>query len=317
MAAAVSTPDVRTLSGSLAPAMSGRRIVAFIAMVFGMFMAILDIQIVSASLTDIQAGLAASADEISWVQTSYLVAEVIMIPLSGYLSRAFSTRYLFTLSAAGFTFMSVMCALSNSLPEMIVWRALQGFIGGAMIPSVFAAAFSIFPRDKQALVTPVIGLVATLAPTIGPTVGGVLTDQFSWHWLFLINVIPGIIVSIAAWSLIDFDRPNFALMRTFDWWGLLGMAVFLGAMEYVLEEGPTKNWFDEDIITIAALASAAGAALFFWRVFTAKNPSSISAPSPIATSRWGRCSRSCSASVFMASPTSIPSISRACAASPR
>jgi DHA2 family multidrug resistance protein len=252
--------------------MDKRRVIAFIAMVFGMFMAILDIQIVSASLSEIQAGLAASADEISWVQTSYLVAEVIMIPLSGYLSRAFSTRYLFTASAAGFTLMSVMCALSNSLPEMIVWRALQGFIGGAMIPSVFAAAFTIFPKEKQPIVTPVIGLVATLAPTIGPTVGGLLTDQFSWHWLFLVNVAPGILVSIAAWFLIDFDKPNVSLMRQFDWIGLAGMAVFLGATEYVLEEGPTKNWFDEDVIILAAAASVIGAIVFFWRAFTAREP---------------------------------------------
>jgi DHA2 family multidrug resistance protein len=117
-----------------------RRLVTFVFMVFGMFMAILDIQIVSASLAEIQAGLSASADEISWVQTSYLIAEVIMIPLSGTLSRILSTRWLFTLPAGGFTLMSLMCAFSSSIEEMIVWRALQGFVGGGMIPTVFAAA---------------------------------------------------------------------------------------------------------------------------------------------------------------------------------
>src|SRR4051794_34136677 len=173
-----------------------RRVFAFLAMVFGMFMAILDIQIVSASLAEIQAGLSASADEISWVQTAYLIAEVIMIPLSGFLSRAFSTRWLFVVSAAGFTMASALCATATNLEQMIVYRALQGFIGGGMIPSVFAAAFTIFPRSKQAIVSPLIGLVATLAPTIGPTVGGYLTELFSWHWLFLVNVIPGIGVTI-------------------------------------------------------------------------------------------------------------------------
>src|SRR5947209_11652427 len=128
---------------------NARKIVAFIAMVFGMFMSILDIQIVSASLSEIQAGLSASADEIPWVQTSYLIAEVIMIPLSGFLSRAFSTRYMFAISAAGFTLMSFMCATASSINEMIVWRALQGFIGGGMIPTVFATAYTIFPREKQ------------------------------------------------------------------------------------------------------------------------------------------------------------------------
>lgn len=258
-------------SGTL-PSFDKRRIFAFVAMIFGMFMAILDIQIVSASLSEIQAGLSASADEISWVQTSYLVAEVIMIPLSGFLSRAFSTRYMFAVSAAGFTLMSFMCAMSNSLPEMMVWRALQGFLGGGMIPAVFAAAFSIFPKDKQAVVTPIIGLVATLAPTIGPTIGGLLTDAFSWHWLFLVNIIPGVLVTVATWTLIDFDKPNLALLRDFDWGGLIGMAAFLGALEYMLEEGPSKNWFEDDLILIALAISVLGAALFFWRAFAAKSP---------------------------------------------
>src|SRR5262245_28276977 len=125
-----------------------RRLITFLCMVFGMFMAILDIQIVSASLTEIQAGLAASSNEISWVQTAYLIAEVVMIPLSGFLSRALGTRILFAASAAGFTAASLMCGLSSSINEMIFWRAVQGFIGGGMIPTVFATAFTIFPRSK-------------------------------------------------------------------------------------------------------------------------------------------------------------------------
>ncbi len=177
---------------------SAKRLAAFIFMVFGMFMAILDIQIVSASLSQIQAGLSASSDEITWVQTAYLIAEVVMIPLSGFLSRVVSTRVIFTISAGGFTLMSFMCAQSNSIQEMIVWRALQGFIGGGMIPTVFASAFTIFPRSKQPKIGPIIGLVATLAPTIGPTVGGYLTDWFSWHWLFYVNLIPGVIVTVAC-----------------------------------------------------------------------------------------------------------------------
>ncbi|MEI7608453.1 MAG: MFS transporter, partial [Rhodospirillaceae bacterium] len=163
----------------------------FFTMVVGMFMAILDIQIVSSSLSEIQAGLSASADEISWVQTSYLIAEVIMIPFSGFLSRLLSTRVLFSIACAGFTCMSFACALSSSLGEMVVFRALQGFIGGAMIPTVFATSFLIFPQDKRPMVGVIMGLVATMAPTLGPTLGGWLTQNFSWHWLFLINIVPG------------------------------------------------------------------------------------------------------------------------------
>jgi DHA2 family multidrug resistance protein len=249
-----------------------RKLVAFIFMVFGMFMAILDIQIVSASLSEIQAGLSASSDEVTWVQTAYLVAEVIMIPLSGFLSRAFSTRYVFVASAAGFTLMSFFCASASSINEMIFWRALQGFIGGGMIPTVFASAYTIFPRSKQPIVAPIIGLVATLAPTIGPTVGGYLTDAFSWHWLFLVNIIPGIIVSTASWFLIDFDEPDLSLLKRFDWAGLAGMAVFLGALEYALEEGPSKDWFESGPVSFAILASSLGAILFFWRAFRAYQP---------------------------------------------
>ena len=114
--------------------------------------------------------------------------------------------------------------------------------------------------------------MATLAPTIGPTIGGYLTDLFSWHWLFLVNVVPGIIVTLATWFLIDFDKPDFSLLERFDWFGLLGMAAFLGAMEYVLEEGPQKNWFDENIIVVCAVVSVPERVLFFWRAFTAPQP---------------------------------------------
>ncbi|AOF89133.1 DHA2 family efflux MFS transporter permease subunit [Sinorhizobium sp. RAC02] len=249
-----------------------RRVIAFFAMVFGMFMSILDIQIVSASLAEIQAGLSAGTDEIGWVQTSYLIAEVIMIPLSGTLARIVSTRVLFSVSAAGFTAASALAATATNIDQMIVYRAIQGFIGGGMIPSVFAAAFTIFPPSKRSIVSPMIGLVATLAPTIGPTVGGYLSHAFSWHWLFLVNIVPGIIVTIVTWNFIDFDKPQLSLMKKFDWLGLAAMAVFLGALEYVLEEGNANDWFNDEYIVMGAVASAVGALIFFYRVFNVEFP---------------------------------------------
>src|ERR1700724_2248652 len=153
--ATTAPPSMMNAAGVPSERIAPRRLFAFLIMVFGMFMAILDIQIVSASLSQIQAGLSASQDEVTWVQTSYLIAEVIMIPLSGFLSRAFSTRVIFTISAAGFTLMSLMCSTATTIDEMIVWRALQGFIGGGMIPTVFASAFTIFPRSKQPVIGPI------------------------------------------------------------------------------------------------------------------------------------------------------------------
>jgi len=249
-----------------------KRLFAFIIMVFGMFMSILDIQIVSASLSEIQAGLSASSSEVAWVQTAYLIAEVIAIPLSGFLSRAFGTRLLFAISAAGFTASSLLCGFATTIEEMILWRALQGFLGAGMIPTVFASAYTVFPRTKFHIVGPIIGLVATLAPTIGPTVGGYITDLMSWNWLFFINVVPGIGITVGVLALVDFDEPHFELLDRFDWWGLLFMAGFLGTLEYVLEEGPQHEWMQDTSVAICAWICAISAVAFFWRVFTAAEP---------------------------------------------
>lgn len=249
-----------------------RRFAGFMAMVVGMFMAILDIQIVSASIADVQAGLAASPDEASWVQTSYLIAEIVAIPLSGFLSRLLSTRVLFTASAVGFTVFSFACAFATSLPAMILFRALQGFLGGAMIPTVFATSFLLFPGPARAKAAVLIGLTATLAPTVGPTVGGLLTDALSWHWLFLVNVPVGAAIALVVWKTLDIDRGDYSLARRFDWWGLALMALFLGSLEYVLEEGPRWQWLQDETVALFAAVCAAAGVGFFWRSFTAPQP---------------------------------------------
>src|SRR3569623_3447831 len=180
--------------------------VGFMIMVFGMFMAILDIQIVSSSIAEIQAGLAASSVEISWVQTSYLIAEVVMIPLTGILSRLMSSRVFFSIAAAGFTLTSMLCALAWDIISMIIFRALQGILGGAMITTVFATSFIVFPPEKRNFLSVLMCLVATMAPTLGPTLGGYLTQSLSWHWLFLINVAPGLMVTTLVWTFVNVDK---------------------------------------------------------------------------------------------------------------
>jgi DHA2 family multidrug resistance protein len=249
-----------------------RQWAGFMAMVVGMFMAILDIQIVSASIGEIQAGLAASPDEAAWVQTSYLIAEIVMIPLSGWLSRLLSTRVLFVASAVGFTLFSLACASASGLGEMIVFRAAQGFIGGAMIPTVFATSFLLFQGARRVQVSVLIGLTATLAPTIGPTLGGWLTEQLSWHYLFLINVPVGALLAFVVWRCLDIDRPNHALLRQFDYMGLLLMALFLGNLEYVLEEGNRWDWFQDPTIAWSGAIGAVAAVLFFHRMLTRRDP---------------------------------------------
>ncbi len=270
--ATTAPPSMMSAAAEASDRIPARRLFAFLIMVFGMFMSILDIQIVSASLAEIQAGLSASSSEVSWVQTSYLIAEVIGIPLSGFLSRAFGTRLLFAISAAGFTVASLLCGFASTIEQMIVWRAIQGFMGAGMIPTVFASAYTVFPRSKFYIVGPIIGLVATLAPTIGPTVGGFITDWLSWHWLFFINIVPGIAITVGVLALVDFDQPNFKLLERFDWWGLIFMAGFLGTLEYVLEEGPHSQWLQDTSVAVCATVCAIAAIAFFWRVLTVEEP---------------------------------------------
>lgn len=246
--------------------------VGFLAMVVGMFMAILDIQIVASSLSEIRAGLSATTDEIGWVQTSYLIAEVVMIPLSGWLARVFSTRWLFVASCGTFTLASAACAFAWDIPSMIVFRALQGLLGGAMIPTVFSTSFRIFPRSMMAGVTVVIGLVATMAPTLGPTLGGWITQAFSWHWLFLINVVPGLLVTVMVAVFSHFDEPDLKLLKTIDLPGILLVALFLGSLQYVLEEGTRKDWLESDLIVAFAIVSATAAVAFVYRSLTIDHP---------------------------------------------
>ena len=247
-------------------------LLGFAGMVIGQFMAILDIQIVAASLPQIQAGVGASADEISWIQTAYLIPEVVMIPLSGYLSRLWGTQRLFLISCTGFLIMSVATGLSNSIDTMILFRALQGFVGGAMIPTVFAVAFTAFPPERRVTASVVMGLIVTLAPTVGPTLGGHLTEWLSWRWLFFINVVPGMLVLFLVSRYANFDKGDPSLAKGFDWWGLGLMATFLMSMQYVLEEGSKNDWLSDNLILVLTIVASVAGPAFVWRSLTYRNP---------------------------------------------
>ncbi|MGB3619925.1 DHA2 family efflux MFS transporter permease subunit [Ketobacter sp. MCCC 1A13808] len=249
-----------------------RQRIGFVAGLLGMFMAILDIQIVASSLNEIQAGVSATPDEISWVQTAYLIAEVIMIPLSGLLTRWLSTRYTFVISCLSFTAASIGCALAQTIEQLIVLRAIQGFVGGAMIPIVYAMSFSLFPTRVMGIVQALIGMIATTAPSIGPTLGGYITQATSWHWLFLMNVIPGLIAAAGVWFYLDMDKPDFSLFKKIDFLGLFFLIGFLGPLEYILEEGPGDDWFASHHIAGLTLISITSAVLFFWRAFSVDMP---------------------------------------------
>ena len=247
-------------------------ILPFVVMCTGMFIALLDIQIVASSLQDIGGGLSAAQDEISWVQTAYLIAEIIMIPLSGWLTRVFSTRWLFTLSAVGFTLASMLCGLAWNIQSMILFRALQGMLGASMIPTVFTSSFHYFPGPRRIYAAAVVGTIASIAPTLGPVIGGYITDTLDWHWLFYINLVPGIAISILIPLLVRIDEPDLSLLRGADYPGIVLMAIGLGMLEYVLEEGTRWNWFDDSTITMCAWIAGIALVLFVARSLTFHNP---------------------------------------------
>jgi len=248
------------------------RVLAFATMCIGFFIALLDIQIVSASLRDIGGGLSAGADETAWVQTSYLIAEIIVIPLSGWLSRVISTRWLFCVSAVGFTLASLLCGTAWDIESMIAFRALQGFLGGSMIPTAFTTAFVYFNGNQRIIAAATIGAISSLAPTLGPTIGGWITFNYSWHWLFFINLVPGAFVAIVVPMLVKIDEPNFSLLKGADYIGMLLMAVGLGCLEYTLEEGERWGWLGDTTIRATAWISALALGAFIWRSLIHRQP---------------------------------------------
>jgi DHA2 family multidrug resistance protein len=238
----------------------------------GAFMAVLDIQITNASLQDIQAALGATIEEGSWISTSYLVAEIVVIPLTGWLSQVFSVRRYLLVNAGLFVVFSVLCAWAWNLPSMILFRGLQGFTGGILIPMAFTVLLTTLPQSKQPTGMALFGITATFAPSIGPTLGGWLTDNFSWHYIFYLNLIPGLLLLAAVWYAIDSKPMQLNLLKQGDWWGIAAMAIGLASLQVVLEEGNRKDWFGSQLIVRLAILAAIFIPLFFAIELTSRKP---------------------------------------------
>ena len=230
----------------------------FAVMCLGMFMAILDVQVVATSTPAIQGALRVAPDQVSWIQTAYLIAEVIAIPLTGLLTRWLTMRWLFVAALATFTLASAGCAASDSFGALVGWRILQGFSGGTLIPAVFAAVFLLFPVARQGMATTLAGVLAVLAPTVGPVVGGAITQAFNWRWLFLINLAPGVLCASAAVWLLPAAPMDGQQARRIDGLSLGLMAVSLAALEIGLKQGPERGWTSAPVISALALSLLTG-----------------------------------------------------------
>jgi DHA2 family multidrug resistance protein len=240
-------------------------------MCLGMFMAILDIQVVVTSLAVIQEALHIGADRMSWIQTAYLIAEIIAIPLTGLFIRTLGLKRTFIIALSVFTLASVACAVSFDFASLIAARVIQGFAGGVLIPLVFAAIFLMFPRQSHPLATTIAGVVAVLAPTLGPIVGGWITETMSWHWLFLINVLPGIVAIGAALASLGAEPPDTAELRRLDWLSLVFLALALAAFEIALKQAPDDGWTSGTVLGLLA-ATLILAAFFVRRTVGGQHP---------------------------------------------
>jgi len=243
----------------------------FVLMCLGMFMAILDIQVVATSLPSIQEALAISPDAMSWIQTSYLIAEVIAIPLTGWLTRVLTLRWLFVIATAVFTLASLGCAFSSNFASLVLSRIVQGFAGGTLIPAVFSGIFLLFPARQHPIAGTIAGVTAVLGPTVGPVVGGWITHHFSWQWLFLINVVPGVVVVVATAVLLPWGRARLSSLARFDAFSLALMALALAALEIGLKQAPASGWFSAVCGALFGLTAVA-AILFVLRTRRAVHP---------------------------------------------
>jgi MFS transporter, DHA2 family, multidrug resistance protein len=240
--------------------------------ILGAFMALLDIQITNAALADIGGAIGATPSEGSWISTGYLMAEIIVIPLTGWLARTFGLRNFLVVNSTLFVGFSILCAMSGTLNEMVLWRAGQGLTGGVLIPTAITIVRTRLPPSKQPVGVAMFGMVATFAPAIGPTVGGWLTDNWSWHYIFYLNVVPGLVALALQYGALDKEKPRLAEFWQVDWLGIIAMAIGLSSMIFVLEEGQREEWFDSRLIVSATIAAVLGITVFLIAELTTDKP---------------------------------------------
>ena len=251
---------------------SAKTWIAVLGATLGAFMAVLNIQIVNASLADVQGAIGAGIDDGGWISTSYLIAEIVVIPLSGWLAQVFSVRVYLLTNAVLFLVFSAACALAQDLPQMIAIRAVQGFTGGVLIPMAFVLIITLLPKSRQPIGLALFAISATFAPAIGPTIGGYLTENWGWQYIFYVNLIPGAVMVAMLFVSLEAKPMKLHLLREGDWPGIITMAIGLSALQTVLEEGNKDDWFGSPFIVRLSIIAAVALTLFLLIELTTKKP---------------------------------------------
>ena len=248
-----------------------RKWIITITVIMASLLELIDTTIVNVALPDIMGNLGATLEDAGWIVTGYAVANVIVLPMSGWLGDRFGRKNYFLTSIVIFTFASVLCGNAHSLSELVAFRLLQGLAGGGLLSTAQAILMETWPREEIGMATALFGLGAVVGPTVGPTIGGYLVKQLSWPYIFYVNVPVG---ALAAFLVVTFVResPRYAKGKPIDWWGILLLAVGVGSLQVVLEKGETEDWFATTYIVILTFTAIIAAILFLWRELSTDHP---------------------------------------------
>jgi DHA2 family multidrug resistance protein len=248
-----------------------RKWIITITVILAALLELIDTTIVNVSLPEIMGNLGATLDEVGWVVTSYTVANVIILPMSGWLGNKFGRKNYFLFSIIGFVVASFFCGHAHTLTELIIFRILQGFAGGGLLSPAQAILLETWPREEMGMATALFGLGAVFGPTVGPTIGGFITDHLSWPWIFYVNIPVG---AIAVFLVITFINPTAQSSRgeKVDWWGILFLLIAVGSLQLFLERGDREDWFHSTFICILAVSSIVFLLSFIWRELNFESP---------------------------------------------
>lgn len=239
------------------------RTMVVVAAITAAMLQLIDMSIVNVSLREIAGSIGATTTEIAWVVTSYAVSNVIMIPLAGMMSDLFGRKNYFTASILIFTIASFFCGMATSLPSLVIWRFIQGLGGGALLTLAQTIIVGAYPPEKLSFANAIFGMGVMIGPTLGPTLGGYITDNWSWHWIFLVNIPVGLFAAYLSWRHVH-DRKGAKKPEKIDWTGIGFLVLGVSTLQYVLEEGAADDWFHSPLITTLSIVAALGLIAFVW-----------------------------------------------------
>lgn len=242
-----------------------------ITVIVASLLELIDTTIVNVSLPQIQGNLGATLEDVAWVVTGYSVANVIILPMSGWLGSRFGRKQYFITSIIVFTIASFLCGNATGLNELVLFRIIQGVAGGGLISTSQAILVETWPREQIGTATALFGLGAVVGPTVGPTIGGYITDHATWRWIFYVNIPVGAIAAFCAYTFIK-ETPKDAKGKPIDWWGIALLAISVGSLQTILEKGESEDWFAKTYILVLTVAAVLGVICFIWRELSTEHP---------------------------------------------